>query len=79
MKTVLLSALIAMSLLSGCNSASESSTPLDETTQSETTITPTTSEVEVIVNEAKSPTIVPENQVKTNVSYTHFSASGARY
>jgi len=74
----LISVLITMSLLSGCNSASDSSLESEEV--AETTVTSTqVSEVEVIVNEAKSPTILPENQVKTNVGYTHFVATGARY
>lgn len=74
MKTVITAALLGILFLSGCGggASSESTPPIaPEVPASETT--------SVLINSAKSPTILSENQVKSNPGYTHLSASGSRY
>lgn len=75
MKKLTIYTVVLLALLSGCDSSVESA--VEPVKEEITTLTP--SEVNVIMNEAKSSRILPENQVKDNVAYTHFSVSGARY
>ena len=74
MRTILPISLLFIAILSGCNSNSS------DKAQSETSVnTIAKQEVKVIYNDAKSQRVLSENQVKTNVSYTHLGVSGARY
>lgn len=69
MKTIILTAMLfTLFILSGCGGS--------ESVQSETA---KQEEVSVLINNAKSNTIIPENQLKSNISYTHLSVSGSRY
>lgn len=78
MRQLLPITLLLIALLSGCNSNSENSSKQKD--QGETTIEATTKqEAQVIYNSAKSQRVLSENQVKSNVSYTHLGVSGARY
>lgn len=73
MKTILTVTTLTILMLSGCGGG----------TSSETSTQPQTPEVlskaSVLHNSAKSPTVLSENQVKSNPGYTHLTASGSRY
>ena len=75
MKTVLTVAITTILFLSGCGGGASG----DANTPPETPQVPNTETTSVLINSAKSPTILSENQVKSNPGYTHLSASGSRY
>jgi hypothetical protein len=81
MKNIITTLFIIGTLFLGCSTSTDE---VDTNVKAEKTVEKQTQPKEVvatkvIINNAKSETVLVENQVKTNVSYTHFSVSGARY
>lgn len=71
-KRLMLVAAAAVLCLSGCGGAGDSSNDAPAGSVN-------SKQASVLYTDAKSPTVNEDNKVKTNVSYTHMSATGSRY